>query len=479
MKGIATLVLATEVLLTSILLTACGTASGTAFGTTSASIAASDSAVGSSVSSQSGNVSGTGKESSATGSRPKKTVPDRIDYTFDGSVSEEVLTNYLAHSVTISGERMDLTGELAAKKFILDTGAKYICRAMSVWNPNGKEEACYAGQKAFIKSVHDSDPDVVFEACIFECVGKGVNEIPIPAFVFEAFGRTVEKRNFSFDRMRFSDGSYLGQWGEGTAVPDITRIETQMFFYYRAVRYIDAGFEGLHLGQIHLMGAQDANWACWTSLLNRIRDYAAKHAERHFVFLNAHTHGAVGTDGYLLFDFHMYPSRPVSDAKQPAHAPSAQDPQRAYFKKSYTDAIYGKSLGGKTHSGWETDTLPYLVELDNFGVDEATRNTPTCNSIYVWGMDEISWFANQPDDYRRQFLDYANKWVTSCEPGKSFFAMPCERTARIYRADGTVASYVYRGYASQNGGCGDQATVKAIWQAYDANFLLGNDPVKP
>ncbi len=411
--------------------------------------------------------------------KEEPTVKRTIDYQFDGSVTEEVLTNYLAHAVTISGENMDLSKDLAAKQFILNTGAKYICRAMTVWNPSGAEESKYSSQEAFIKGVHLNDPDVVFEACIFECIGKGVNDIPIPAFVFEAFGLEPENRNFSYDRMKFPDGRYKDQWGANTTVPDMTQLETQMFFYYRAARYIDTGFEALHLGQVHLIGASDGGWNCWTKVLNMIREYASQHARRHFVFLNAHTHGIIGADGYLLFDFHMYPSRPASDNRQKAHFPTKDDPQNAFFKQGYTDAIYGKSLGGKTHSGWETDVLPYLVELDNFGVDDANLNRPTYGSTYVWGMDEITWFANQPDDYRHEFLDYANKWVTSFEAGKSFFAMPCERTARLYRPDGTISSYQYKGFDKKRGGCGDEATIKAIWAAYDENYMAGNDPVKP
>ena len=400
------------------------------------------------------------------------TTVKELDYAFDGSISKDVLVNYLAHSITISNEKSDLPNKEAVKRFILNTGAKYICRAMTVWNANSKEEANYPNQKAMIDEVHKKDPDVIFEACIFECIGKGVNDIPIPAFVFEAFGLEPESRNFRFDDMIFADGSYKDQWGKDITVPDMTNLETQMWFYYRAARYIDTGYEGLHLGQVHLIGAHDTGWKCWTKVLTMIREYASEHARRHFVLLNAHTHGITDADGYLMFDFHMYPSRPVSDITQKDHYPSEDDPQRGYFKAGYVDSIYGKSLGGKTHSGWECDILPYLVELDNFG-NSAVTNKPTFGSTYCWGMDEITWFANQPTAYRHEFLDYAYKWVTSFEPGLSFFAMPGLRVASIYGTDHKVKSYSYSAYSKKYGGFDDEETIKAIWKEFDENYKKG------
>lgn len=408
-----------------------------------------------------------------------ETIVKELDYSFDGSISEEVLVNYLAHAITVSNEKPDVSNKDAVKRFILNTGAKYICRAMTVWNPTAKEEGgLYEKQKTLIDEVHAKDPDVIFEACIFECIGKGVNDIAIPAFVFEAFGLEPENRNFRFDDMKFADGSYKDVWGKDITAPDMTNLETQMWFYYRAARYIDTGYEGLHLGQVHMIGAHDTGWKCWTKVLTLIREYASEHARRHFVLLNAHTHGIKDADGYLMFDFHMYPSRPVSDISQNAHYPSENDPQRAYFKSGYVDSIYGKSLGGKTHSGWECDVLPYLVELDNFG-NSADISKPTFGSNYCWGMDEITWFANQPASYRHEFLDYAYKWVTSFEPGLSFFAMPGLRVASIYDENHKVKSYQYSAYSKKYGGFDDEETIKALWKEYDENFKAGKEPLEP
>ncbi|MCQ2425833.1 MAG: hypothetical protein MJ070_06775 [Lachnospiraceae bacterium] len=421
----------------------------------------------------------TNPDTEPTGTEGGEPQMKELNYTFDGSISEEVLINYLAHAITVSNEKPDVSNKDAVKRFILDTGAKYICRSMTVWNATAKEEnGLYEKQKALIDEVHKKDPDVIFEACIFECIGKGVNDIAIPAFVFEAFGLEPENRNFRFDDMKFADGSYKDVWGKDITAPDMTNLETQMWFYYRAARYIDTGYEGLHLGQVHMIGAHDTGWKCWTKVLNLIREYASEHARRHFVLLNAHTHGIKDADGYLMFDFHMYPSRPASDITQKEHYPSEKDPQRAYFKEGYVDSIYGKSLGGKTHSGWECDVLPYLVELDNFG-NSADISKPTFGSNYCWGMDEITWYANQPASYRHEFLDYAYKWVTSFEPGLSFFAMPGLRVASIYDENHKVKSYQYSAYSKKYGGFDDEETIKALWKEYDENFKAGKGPAEP
>ncbi len=402
--------------------------------------------------------------------QPPKEEPD-MRYAFQDTITEEVLCNYLARAVTISLEGNFTPTETNSKhieSFILNTGAKYICRAATCWSPHPGDYGTHAGQKAYINSVHKNDPDVVFEACVFECISTAVNEIPIPASVFEAFGLPTEQRNFSFEAMCFPDGSYKNQWGANTSVPDITRDETMLFLYHRAVTYIDLGYEALHMGQIHLIGRDDKGWERWTQLLTMIREYASAHARRGFVFINAHTHGIVGSDGVLLFDFHMYPSRPMASDTDTRPA-TENRPQEAEFKVGHSDSIYGKSLGGMTYSGWECDSLPYLVELDNYGDDTASLNIGNPNDMRTWGMDEITWYANQPEWYREEFLQYAYDWVTYEAPGNGFFAMPGQRVARLYDENGEIYQWQYYAYDSKNhkSGNDDEAIIKRIWKYAD------------
>ncbi len=390
--------------------------------------------------------------------------PNPTNFKFEGSVSYEVLCNYLSRATTISQEAYEAKNGDYVVDFIVDTGAKYICRAATCWNPHIEDYDTYPQLEDLINKVHAIDPDVVFEACIFECVSGSVNRIPIPAYVFEDFGLPVEERNFSFDAMCFDTGSFKDQWGAGTSVPDITKLETQLFFYYRACEYIKLGYEGLHMGQVHLIGSEDAGWENWTYLLTKIREFAKENARRHFVFINAHTHGIYDYDGFLMFDFHMYPSRPANEGTE-AHAPTEDNPQRAYYDKYYNDSIYGNSKGGSTHSGWQCESLPYLVEIDNWGVDSENLFVPNFPDTECWGMDEISWFANQPDWYRHYFLQYAYDYVTNTAEGDGFFAMPGQRVATVFDAQKNKIGDTYRAYKSENHpkGFDDQQIIKQIW----------------
>ena len=324
------------------------------------------------------------------------------------------MCNYLSRSLIYSDEKRDeygLTGDETAR-FILHLGAKYIGRANTKWSPSAADVEKIASRKGELAAVHAFDPDVVFEACIFECVNKDdTNSIPIPDWVFTAFGRQPENRHFRYEDMIFADGRFLHQWGEDFSVPDMTREETQMLFYYRARLFIDAGYEGLHMGQVHLIGASDTGWKCWTKVLNMIREYAKTHARRKFVLINAHTHGIIGSDGLLMFDFHVFPLRLASALGSAPHLPAEGNPQKAVIKAGNVDSIYGRSLGGKTHSGWTCDRLPYFVEFDNFGVCDERIDTPDNLDHFIWGKDEIAWYAEQPQSYRKEFVEYAYQTI--------------------------------------------------------------------
>lgn len=393
-----------------------------------------------------------------------------LDFSFSGSVSKKVLCNYLSRSIIYSDEHTVTRGLTFDEtlRFILYTGAKYIGHASCTWNPGAADDSDIENKKADLAKAHSVDPDIMFEACIFECISKKVNEIAIPPWVFNAFGQTATARNFNYDSMIFLDGSFINHWGYDASVPDMTRLETQMFFYYRACRYIDAGFEGLHMGQVHLIGKKDRNFACWTKVLNMIRDYAKTHARRKFVFITAHTHGITGTDNKLLFDFHAFPLRMAPAKGSLPHIPTEKNPQEVEFRTGYSDSIYERSLGGVTHSGWSCSSLPYFVELDNFwnGVCDSDIDSPESKFPYCWGMDEISWFANQPQSYRTEFLQYAYNWVRDLSDD-GFAEMPGNRTAYVRnpkdRKEFFHNPYVPNSSLFYSKGFDDEDTIRNIW----------------
>lgn len=150
-------------------------------------------------------------------------------YYFDGSVSQAVLERYLARAVTMSefltvdpycndGTYPDKAADVA---FIRNTGAKFIGRAIYRWGDEKvlTEPGFWAGAEALVGEVHAFDPDVIFQAAAFEAVYRDVNEVPVPAWAFEALGLPVEERNFDYSQMLSPDGKYVDLWGPGGSVP--------------------------------------------------------------------------------------------------------------------------------------------------------------------------------------------------------------------------------------------------------------------
>lgn len=386
-------------------------------------------------------------------------------YDFWGTMPRNVLESYLSRAVNhlglCAGSPEPPTSYFEDDlRMLINIGAKFIGRAAYAWNTPANHENHIKLAKERAATVHEADPDIILQACIFEAVYTTLEKIPIPDWVFDEFGLEPENRNFSFEAMLYDDGSFRDQWGPDSGVPDMTKLETQMWFYYWAVQYIDAGYEAIHFGQVHLMSRVDFGYMSWCDILGRIRNYAKEHARRGFVLCDAHTHGIV-QDGKLLFDFHSFPLRPKE---------VVGDPRDAVLEKGYLDSIYGRSLGGITPSGWYAKSLPYLVELDNCGISN-TPGKPTVNQHWVWGYDEISWFAHQSEEYRNEWLEYAWDWIRENDP-YGWLQFITRRTIAhapviLEYGPGTVtATMYYANTQSRNNpfGFNQEETIKAIWE---------------
>ena len=236
------------------------------------------------------------------------------DYRFDGSMSEEVLRSYLSRSMTamylLTGHG-DFDDNL---RMLTNCGVKFAGRAVYQW---GREESGapaiprkLEGAKERAAKIHRADPELILQACIFEIVSRDVNDLPVPAWTFEELGQPVEARNFRYEEMIYPSGRGSNQWGQGSSVPDVSRSETRLWFYFLARSYIDIGCEAIHYGQVELMNGNDPELDHWADVLAQARRYAAKHARRHFILCDAHVpHGGLVRDGKLLFDFHSFPLR--------------------------------------------------------------------------------------------------------------------------------------------------------------------------
>jgi hypothetical protein len=340
------------------------------------------------------------------------------NYNFNGTISREVLGNYLSRAICMEGllnGRGDLDDNI---RMLGDVGAKYIARGICLWGGEAKLLDNFARAKQQAPQALAADKDRVLEACIFEIVTSEVEQVPIPDWAFVALGMPVEKRNFRYDAILYPPDQRKRSWGRNAGVPDVSQPETQLWFYFLAVSYIDFGFEGIHWGQVEIMNLNDPHLDHYARIFGLVRDYARQHARRGMVLCNAHVpSGGLVREGQLLLDFHAFPPR-IKEV--PNH------PQEAVLEVGYLDSIFLRSKGGRAYSGWECAHLPYLVELDNYGSSRHPGEAGQ-GADWVWGYDEISWFANQSKEYRSQWLRYAWDWVKKTDPD-GYLEMPGSRT---------------------------------------------------
>ena len=373
------------------------------------------------------------------------------DYKFNKKISREVLENYLDRSITIQSLLTGRGNFDDNLRMIKNIQAKFIGRAVCQWAGETGFLKNLEMEKVNIPKVHAIDPDIILQACVFEIITDGVNQIPVPDWVFKEFGLPVEKRNFSYEKMLYPDGQFVNHWGRGS-VPDVSQPETKMYFFFQAASYINIGIEAIHFGQVELMNKNDKNLDHYSGVLDMIRAYAKKHARRGMIICDAHVPGGgFVREGKLLMDFHSFPMRIMEVSGKP---------EEAILKIGHTDALFTRSKGGLTYSGWKCEHLPYLVEFDNFGVSRNPGKEGN-SGFWAWGYDEISWFAHQSDTYRRSWLQYAYNWIKDNDPN-GFLEMPGGRQT-------TSPLDKKRWYAANNrsesvpDGHGDEDTIRDIW----------------
>ena len=376
------------------------------------------------------------------------------DYHFDGKMPPEVLRSYLSRAITF----LDLLtgkGNLDDNiRMLKSCGAKFVGRTVYVWGHEGQLPARLALARKIAPKIHEADPDMVLEACVFEIVSREVERIAVPDWAFQALGRPVEERNFRYEDMLYPSGRGRNQWGRTASVPDISRPETKLWFYYAAASYIDAGIEAIHFGQAEIINGKDPHSEHWWQLLSLVRQYAAQHARRHFVLCDAHVpHGGLLYKDRLLFDFHSFPLRIAEVAGRP---------QEGVLRVGFLDSIYGRSRGGISPSGWRCEHLPCLVELDNWGVS-ARPGQPGTGGCWIWGYDEIGWFAHQSTTYRNQWLRYAWTWVREHDAA-GFLEMPGSRCLDS-AVEGKRWYFANTPSEASPDGFGQEETIRQIWAA--------------
>jgi len=385
------------------------------------------------------------------------------DYKFQGTISKEVLTNYLSRSITMNGLSYSDTPQ-DDYRMIENIAPKFVGRASYIWNSKtdfpgyyGKsvlEEDLFQKAEYAAKRLHEIDPEIIVQACIFEIIEKShVNSVDIPKRVLVEFGLEPDKRKFNYDDMLYEDGAYRNHWSRDQSVPDMSRLETRMWFFYRATRYINIGYESIHFGQCHLMDKTDPDHKNWWDTITRIRNYAKNNARRGLVLCDSHTHGIVDDKGNLMYDFHSFPLRPVEIAGKA---------QQARLVIGDRDAIYKKSKGGIVPSGWKCDLLPYIVEFDNTHTS-GREGQGGLGGCWVWGYEEIAWFAFNGSNYRDYWLEYVYNWIKKNDPVGNI-QMPGKVPTAFYYSGGKRHWYRLNNPSKAcRSGFGQEDVVKRLW----------------
>jgi hypothetical protein len=204
------------------------------------------------------------------------------------------------------------TGDLEDDlRMLTSIGAKFIGRSLCLWGGEAALLDNLEKAKQQVLAAVKADPEMLLEACIFEIVTTEVEQIAMPGWAFSALGRPIEKRNFRYADMLYPDGRRVDQWRPGSSVPDVSRPETKLYFYFLARSFIDAGFEAIHYGQVEIMNGNDPDLTHCSQVSTLARSYATTHARRHMVLCDAHVpHGGLVRDGHLLLDYRRARHRP-------------------------------------------------------------------------------------------------------------------------------------------------------------------------
>ncbi|MBC7691701.1 MAG: hypothetical protein H7222_08010 [Methylotenera sp.] len=329
----------------------------------------------------------------------------------------------------------------------------------STWD-DATESRHFAEAADAARRIHAMDPDIVVEGAVFEYINLAVNNITVPAWVFQAFDLPVEQRHFSFLAMTFPDFPAHHNWsGPTDAIPDLTRIESKMWYYYRARNYIDAGAESLHTGQIQLMSEGDPSMLHVWGLFKKIRAYGAQHARRNFVWINSHAQGYVTPpDSYrrLVFDFQEVPIRPKQRGSRI---------EQFTVEKNYLDTIYHSVTPGVTPRDEYVASLPYLAEFDNFGISQ--RPGVANQDWFPFGYDEITWFSLLPKARRDSALRYISDRIASFG-NEGYLQMPGQRGT-------TLPNVAWPGvmYRANRSAFDQEDAIQAIWSRPGARVTRG------
>lgn len=375
-------------------------------------------------------------------------------YYFCESISQNTLHLYLQKAASFGYVTAGIIDEEEFNKdieMLQSLKPKWLGRVAGEWFAGENDSQEFSNASYIAGRIHNEvDASIILQAGIYEHLDRRISgnsdwKITIPDSVFSLF----------------SDTPYIGYTGffefinmayPGSDIPDMSKPETQMWFYYRSIQYINAGYESLHMGQFQIMNNSDSLNIGWNKMLSNVRNYAHQYARRKLVLIDCHFVSSTCQDLYfgandipylcsyktfanktiitptdsLLFDFVSFTLLP-DEFNEPI--PEQNNPYDGYDRLcliNYKDCtLLNRTFTGKEPQYYSSQIdLPMLVEMDNGGTQFydcegfKTNELYSCNAdadgaletpeYLTWGFGgESVWYALQSPSYRHYFSWYA------------------------------------------------------------------------
>lgn len=234
--------------------------------------------------------------------------------------------------------------------------------------------------KYIADQIHAFDPEIILDASLWEAIlnvpkthtyftdgfitlGDDADEQYIYDYFPELGGSpvTISIQDMLYDEE--IDAIYAGDIDPATGwlVPDLSKLKTRIWWFYRATQYVKAGAESIHMGRVDLTLKRDCdNWLI-KDLMDKIKAFGASidpttsttYARRGVVFFNDALNGA-GPE--------FWPGclPPTSQYSNPANKPAVLS--RSFFQKNQF-VYYGNPDEKRLLWDWGAGTVTLLEDV--------------------------------------------------------------------------------------------------------------------
>ncbi|MBX7242172.1 MAG: T9SS type A sorting domain-containing protein [Bacteroidia bacterium] len=334
----------------------------------------------------------------------------------------------------LSGKEIQIYQDVI--RLIGDCGSKFVFE-IGVWTMPYNYSIHLNRCKLSVEHIKAEDSTIIVAAAVYEYVDEETLSSvgTIPDWVFDAFNLPppATPRNFNIYDMAYDDYQtnpiHVHSNGNSSnllaIVPDISKVEAQMWMYFQGRNYINAGCESLNFNQIRLMNEATGNDLYpdnWNIVFDKLRAYNDTLPPSHRFLLITGDANGLKDGNQLLLDFNNVPSR----THEYGQATNINGGSCIISEQSCLNTIYTQSIGGITPSGWNCTAIPQVVSLDNYGGTDGNinllgQNNGVC-SYFPYHFDEITWFAMQPESFRNAWIPYAYYKVRCISNGVFFFS---------------------------------------------------------